>query len=82
MHSSAWVDGRSPALVTNGRLVAVGTTLLFGAYLKRAEPGREAVAFFLAEEPIGRTRTFFIYDFRGAAPDISPTASIELCGEI
>ena len=67
MHSSEWSAGRSPALTTNDKIVAVSTTLLFGAYAKRTESGREAVEFFLAHEPIGRTRTFFIYDFRGEA---------------
>ena len=70
MHASEWVDGRSPAQITSHKLVAVGTTLLSGAYVKKAEPGRQAVEFFLAHQPIGRTSTFFIYDFRGEAPDL------------
>jgi hypothetical protein len=67
LHSSDWMGGRSPARATNGKVVAVSTTLLFGAYAKRTEPGRDAVAFLLAHEPIGRTSTFFIYDFRSEA---------------
>jgi hypothetical protein len=64
MHSREWLGDRSPALAADDKIVAVGTTLLFGAYAKRAEPGRGAVAFFLAQEPIDRTSTFFIYDLR------------------
>jgi len=75
MHTSEWVGGRSPALATNDKVVAVSTTLLFGAYAKAAEPGRDAVAFFLAHEPMDRTSTFFIYDFRGEAPDLRRSSS-------
>ena len=64
MHDGDWVAGRSPAVATHGKVVAVGTTLLFGAYVNRKDPGRAAVAWFHAHEPIGRTRTFFVYDFR------------------
>jgi hypothetical protein len=67
MHSGEWLGDRSPAQVTADKIVAVGTTLLFGAYMKRGEPGGEAVAYFLAQEPIDRTSTFFIYDFRREA---------------
>jgi hypothetical protein len=67
MHDADWVAGRSPAVATNGKVVAVSTTLLFGAYVNRKDPGRDAVAWFHAHEPIGRTRTFFVYDFRDAA---------------
>ena len=68
MHTREWSGDRSPALAADDKIVAVGTTLLFGAYVKRAEPGRGAVAFFLAQEPIDRTSTFFIYDLRREKP--------------
>ena len=68
MHTREWLGDRSPALAADDKIVAVGTTLFFGAYVKRAEPGRGAVAFFLAQEPIDRTSTFFIYDFRREKP--------------
>jgi hypothetical protein len=65
MHDADWVAGRSPAVTTSGKVVAVGTTLLFGAYMRK-DPGRAAVDWFHAHEPIGRTRTFLVYDFRDA----------------
>lgn len=64
MHSSEWLGGRSPTQATSDKVVAVSTTLLFGALVNVAAPGRDALAFFRAQEPIGRTSTFFIYDFR------------------
>ena len=68
MHSREWLGDRSPALAAEDKIVAVGTTLLFGAYVNRSEPGRSAVAFFLAQEPIDRTSTFFLYDLRREKP--------------
>ena len=65
LHSEEWLRGQSPAEAVRGRLVAVSTTLLYGAYAKGTARGREAVAMFLAREPLDRTTTFFIYDFRG-----------------
>lgn len=47
-----------------GKVVAVSTTLLFGAFRRRSEPFREAMVFFQSETPMDRTTTFFIYDFR------------------
>jgi len=64
LHSDEWLGGRSPALAVRGKYVAVSTTLLHGAYAKGSASGREAVAFFLAQQPTARTTTFFIYDFR------------------
>ena len=65
LHSEEWLRGQSPPEAVRGRLVAVSTTLLYGAYAKGTARGREAVAMFLAREPLDRTTTFFIYDFRG-----------------
>lgn len=64
LHSAEWLRGQSLAEVVRGRCVAVSTTLLYGAYAKGTAPGREAVAFFLARQPVDRTTTFFVYDFR------------------
>ena len=90
MHDGDWVAGRSPAVATNGKVVAAGTTLLFGAYVNRKDPGRDAVAWFHAHEPIGRTRTFFVYDFRdeaeretlddGRKPRVHPAADARRAG--
>jgi hypothetical protein len=46
-----------------GKLVAVSTTLLFG-HPKLTPTMPFAVEFFHGQRPIGRTRNFFIYDFR------------------
>ena len=64
MHSAEWLAGRSPAEAVRGKCVAVSTTLLFGAYTKNSAPSRAAVEFFHGQQPVGRTMTFFIYDFR------------------
>lgn len=62
--SNEWLGGRSPAEAVRGKCVAVGTTLLHGGYARGSEAGRAAVAFFHAHQPVDRTTTFFIYDFR------------------
>lgn len=50
-----------------GKVVAVGIGYLHGN--RTISPHQiHAVNFFLAREPIGRTRTFFVYDFRDAPP--------------
>jgi hypothetical protein len=55
-----------PTEAVNGKLVAVSTTLLYGAYT-RDPVAREAVALFRSHQPIGRTMTFMIYDFRNSS---------------
>jgi hypothetical protein len=46
-----------------GKVVAVSTTLLYGN--PRITPAMpHGVEFFHKQKPIGRTRTFFVYDFR------------------
>ncbi len=65
LHSPEWLGERTVAQAAEGKCVAVSATLLYGAYAKGTASGRAAVAMFLAREPIGRTTTFFIYDFRG-----------------
>lgn len=64
LHSDEWLGGQSVALAVRGKCVAVSMTLLYGAYGRGSKPGRQAVAFFLAQQPAARTTTFFIYDFR------------------
>ena len=64
MHSAEWLAGRSPAEAVRGKCVAISTTLLFGSYTKNSAPSRAAVEFFQGQQPVERTMTFFIYDFR------------------
>ena len=46
-----------------GRVVAVGVGFLYGN--RTITPHQiHAVNFFLDQKPIGKTRTFFVYDFR------------------
>jgi hypothetical protein len=49
-----------------GKRVAVSTTLLYGPPTV-PEPGRQAARFLRGMRPVGRTTTFFIYDFRDEA---------------
>ncbi|MEO5720377.1 MAG: hypothetical protein ABIR71_02775 [Chthoniobacterales bacterium] len=63
-HANEWLPGEAPAEIVRGKCVAVSTTLLFGSYLQKSERGRAAMEFFRAREPVGRTMTFLIYDFR------------------
>lgn len=49
---------------TAGKLVAVSTTLLYGAYTIAPGRAHDAAAFFQNLHPIDRTMTFLIYDFR------------------
>lgn len=59
------------AAAAGGRLLAVSTTLLFGADPTagglEGESYRRAVAALRGRTPIGRTRTFLIYDLGGSA---------------
>jgi hypothetical protein len=49
-----------------GKVVAVSPTLLYG--IRDVTPTMEPViAFFRAQQPLGRTRTFFVFDFRDKA---------------
>jgi len=51
-----------------GKVVAVGINLLYGApAITPTMP--HVVEFFKAHQPIGRTRTFFVYDFRDGSED-------------
>ncbi len=63
------VEGAKVAESVEGKVVAVSTTLLYGAFGKSSGSLREAVAFFRARQPTDRTMTFFIYDFRDSARD-------------
>ena len=51
----------------NGKVVAVSLTLLYGSYTNDVS-ARNAVALFRSRQPIDRTMTFFIYDFRQSHP--------------
>lgn len=53
-----------------GKLIAVSTTLLYGAYTARSPSASEAAALFRSLTPRDRTLTFFIYDLR--QPSRSP----------
>ena len=64
LHSTEWLRGQSPAEAARGKCVAVSTTFLHGAYARASEPGRAAAEFFEKQQPLDRTMTFFIYDFR------------------
>jgi hypothetical protein len=46
-----------------GHYLAVNTTILYGGYGMNLEAYQQAVAFLHTQRPIGRTMTFFIYDF-------------------
>lgn len=63
-HANEWLQGRSPADAAAGSCIAVSTTVLHGAYVSASDAGRAAVTFFKAQQPVGRTTTYFIYDFR------------------
>ena len=54
------------AAAVQGRHLAVSTTLLYGSAIEYPEC-RAAIAFLRSFEPIGRTTTFFIYDFSALA---------------
>jgi hypothetical protein len=63
LHMRELFDIRTPSDMwpyVRGKLVAVSTSILYG------DPaiGEHAVEFFRKREPNGRTRNFFIYDFR------------------
>jgi hypothetical protein len=46
-----------------GKVVAVSTTLLYGIH--DISPGMEnAIAFLRLQQPVGRSHTFFVFDFR------------------
>jgi hypothetical protein len=51
-----------------GRLVAVGTSVLYGYGL--TENHRQAAEYLRTCRPIGRTNTFLIFDFRERSPDL------------
>ena len=55
-----------PADVWNtsrGKVVAVGSSLQYG-YPGLTPQMPVVLEFFRAQEPVGRTRTFLVYDFR------------------
>jgi hypothetical protein len=66
LHMLSACDIRSPADVwqyVRGNVVAVSTTLLYGnPAITESMP--IAVEFFRGQQPIGRSRNYFIYDFR------------------
>ena len=66
LHDPYVYDIESPAdtwKYVRGKVVAVGVNLLYGQpAITRTMP--HVVQFFKGQQPIGRTRTFFIYDFR------------------
>lgn len=64
LHSAEWLGGRAPAEIVRGKCIAVSTTLLFGAYADPSESGRAALQIFRRQQPVSRTTTFWIYDFR------------------
>jgi hypothetical protein len=51
-----------------GRMVAVGTTALYGYGL--TESHRRAAEYLRTCRPIGRTTTFLIFDFRNQSPEL------------
>jgi hypothetical protein len=53
----------------SGKVIAVSTTLLYGAYTQDSVPASQAAAFFRNLRPIDRTTTFLIYDFRDGKRD-------------
>ena len=55
------------AEATQGKIVAVSMTLLYGAYTMAPGRAHDAAAFFQNLHPIDRTMTFLIYDFRNSA---------------
>jgi hypothetical protein len=59
-----------------GHQVAVSTSMLYGAY-EGSRP--DWVSFFRAQQPVDRTSTFLIYDFR--APAVAPDRVISQSGE-
>ena len=58
---------QSVSEATEGKIVAVSTTAVYGAYTIAPGPGHDAAAFFQNLHPIDRTMTFLIYDFRDSA---------------
>ncbi len=54
------------AAALQGRCLAVSTTLLYGSAIEYPEC-RAAIAFLRGCQPIGRTSTFFVYDFTALA---------------
>jgi hypothetical protein len=51
-----------------GRVVAVSTTLLFGKGSPTPAALEHAAAFFRGRQPVERTATFLVYDFREEGP--------------
>jgi hypothetical protein len=51
----------------SGRLLAVGTSVLYGHGLTQSH--RQAAAYLRTCRPIGRTNTFLIFDFTAASPE-------------
>ncbi len=66
LHMASLYDIRSPGDVwqyVRGKVVAVSTTLLYGnPAITESMPF--AVQFFHSRQPVGRTRNYFVYDFR------------------
>jgi hypothetical protein len=68
LHNPALFDIQSPTDVckfVRGKVVAVGINLLYSApAITPTMPN--IVEFFKSQQPISRTRNFFVYDFRSA----------------
>jgi hypothetical protein len=62
-------QGRPLEEFLHGRIIAVSTTFLYGAYLLENPAGSAAAATLRAQTPTARTTTYFIYDFRGERRD-------------
>jgi hypothetical protein len=70
LHDKDEWPAQTPADVANhvrGKVVAVGASLRFG-YPGLTPQMPVVLEFLRMQEPIGRTRTFLVYDFRNLAP--------------
>lgn len=66
LHDQNEWPARAPADVANhvrGKVVAVGSSLRYG-YPNLTPQMPVVLEFLRGQEPVGRTRTFFVYDFR------------------
>jgi hypothetical protein len=64
LHDPAFAQGGTLETALHGKIVAVGTTLLYGSYLEKSPTAKAASEFFRQRTPMDRTTTYFIYDFR------------------
>jgi hypothetical protein len=65
------------AAAVHGQYLAVSTTLLVGSAIEHPEC-RAPIVFLRACRPVGRTTTFFIYDFTAAHGKLNVAATAEL----